>query len=190
MPTPDCAVTNQGLPGTLFRKVGTAPGSPGLRRIIPGNPAARDLAGVALADLPMTPSETVGPHPGLYKLFDIFSNLVCELRSPVTESNRRPSPYHACRFRLMPSGWVGLPQVGAMVVSEAVGLCLALPGAVVTWFVTGFPMPFAGRSLGQRLAGHPGHLGNRPAGTDRSSSPGMPGSGCVPPEAALEEDPR
>ena len=24
--------------------------------------------------------------------------------SPVTESNRRPSPYHACRFRLMPSG--------------------------------------------------------------------------------------
>ena len=40
MPTPDCAVTNQGLPGTLFRKVGTAPGSPGLRRIIPGNPAA------------------------------------------------------------------------------------------------------------------------------------------------------
>ena len=23
--------------------------------------------------------------------------------SPVTESNRRPSPYHACRFRLMTS---------------------------------------------------------------------------------------
>jgi hypothetical protein len=23
--------------------------------------------------------------------------------SPVTESNRRPSPYHACRFRMMPS---------------------------------------------------------------------------------------
>ena len=31
--------------------------------------------------------------------------------SPVTESNRRPSPYHACQFRLTPSGWVGLPQV-------------------------------------------------------------------------------
>ena len=28
--------------------------------------------------------------------------------------------------------------------SEAVGLRLVLPGAVVTWFVTGFPMPFAG----------------------------------------------
>ena len=52
--------------------------------------------------------------------------------SPVTESNRRPSPYHACRFRLMPSGWVGLPQVGGMPMSEYIALCLPLPGGVVT----------------------------------------------------------
>ena len=65
--------------------------------------------------------------------------------SPVTESNRRPSPYHAYRFRLMTSGWVGLPQVGAILVSEYVALGLSpFPGAVVTWFVTGFrisPLP-------------------------------------------------
>jgi hypothetical protein len=58
--------------------------------------------------------------------------------SPVTESNRRPSPYHACQFRLMASDRVGLPQVGAILVSEYVALRLSSPGAVVTWFVTGF----------------------------------------------------
>ena len=52
--------------------------------------------------------------------------------SPVTESNRRPSPYHACRFRLMPSGWVGLQQVRQVAVSAYVALCLPSPGAVVT----------------------------------------------------------
>jgi hypothetical protein len=40
VPVPDCAVTNQGLPGTLFPSVMTVPGSHGLRQIIPGNPAA------------------------------------------------------------------------------------------------------------------------------------------------------
>ena len=57
--------------------------------------------------------------------------------SPVTESNRRPSPYHAGRFRLGASYRVGLPQVAAIPVSEHVALCLSLPGAVVTWIVTG-----------------------------------------------------
>ena len=38
----------------------------------------------------------------------------------------------------MASGWVGLPQVGAILVSEHVALRLQSPGAVVTWFVTGF----------------------------------------------------
>ena len=37
----------------------------------------------------------------------------------------------------MPSGCVGLPQVGGIVVSEYVALRRPLPGGVVTWFVTG-----------------------------------------------------
>jgi len=57
--------------------------------------------------------------------------------SPVTESNRRPSPYHACRFRPMASGWVGLPQFRGIHVSVYVGLRRRLPGIVVTWIVTG-----------------------------------------------------
>jgi len=52
--------------------------------------------------------------------------------SPVTESNRRPSPHHAYRFRLVPSDWVGLPQVGGITLSEHVALCLPSPGVVVT----------------------------------------------------------
>src|SRR5262249_17404409 len=43
--------------------------------------------------------------------------------SPVTESNRRPSPYHACRFRLTPSHQVGLPQFRGRWVSGYVALC-------------------------------------------------------------------
>ena len=57
--------------------------------------------------------------------------------SPVTESNRRPSPYHACWFRLMGSHWVGLPQVGVIAASGCVVFRLPLPGVVVTYFVTG-----------------------------------------------------
>ncbi len=37
----------------------------------------------------------------------------------------------------MPSGWVGLPQVGGIAVSEYVALRLPLPGVVVTGVVTG-----------------------------------------------------
>ena len=93
---------------------------------------------MTLAELPMTRSGTARPHSSLHELFDLFSNNFCELRSPVTESNRRPSPYHACRFRLPSSGWVGLPQARRILVSEYVELGLPLPGIVVTWFVTGY----------------------------------------------------
>ena len=37
----------------------------------------------------------------------------------------------------MPSGWVGLPQITRLSVSDRVVLRLPPPGAVVTWFVTG-----------------------------------------------------
>src|ERR1017187_2009021 len=85
----------------------------------------------------MTRSGTARPHSSLHELFDLFSNNFCELRSPVTESNRRPSPYHACKFRLITSDWGGLPQVGRIAVSERVALRLPLPEVVVAWFVTG-----------------------------------------------------
>src|ERR1700729_3145080 len=49
----------------------------------PGKPGGRDLAGVALAELPMTRPETVRPHPGFYGLFYFFSNLFCELGAPL-----------------------------------------------------------------------------------------------------------
>jgi hypothetical protein len=45
------------------------------------NPGGCDLAGVALADLPMAPPGTVRPHQGLGRLLDFFSSLVCELRA-------------------------------------------------------------------------------------------------------------
>ena len=57
--------------------------------------------------------------------------------SPVTESNRRPSPYHACGFRPTASRWVALRHVRQMVLSGWVWLGLPRPGGVVTWLVTG-----------------------------------------------------
>jgi hypothetical protein len=42
--------------------------------------------------------------------------------SPVTESNRRPSPYHACRFHLIPSRGIGLPQIRALPTSVYIAL--------------------------------------------------------------------
>ena len=65
MPVPDCAVTNQGLPGTLFPEVMNGSG---ISRAAPEHPRKSggcDLAEVGLADLPMTPLETVRPHPGI-----------------------------------------------------------------------------------------------------------------------------
>ncbi len=46
-------------------------------------PGGRDLAEVALADLAMTRPETVRPHLGRYRLFDLFSNLASELGAPL-----------------------------------------------------------------------------------------------------------
>jgi hypothetical protein len=54
-----------------------------------------------------------------------------------TGSLIRPSLCHACRFRLTSSLWVGSSQVRRAAVSDCVALSLALPGAVVTLFVTG-----------------------------------------------------
>jgi len=45
--------------------------------------SGRDLAGAALADLPVTRPGTVRPHLGLYGVSGLFSNLVCELRAPL-----------------------------------------------------------------------------------------------------------
>jgi hypothetical protein len=107
--------------------------------IAPDNPRKsgdRDHAGVALADLPATRPGAVRPHPALHGHY-AFSNCVFELESPVTESNRKPSPYHAYLFRPMASGWVGLLRVRGISVSGHVALCRPLPGGVVPWFVTG-----------------------------------------------------
>jgi hypothetical protein len=57
--------------------------------------------------------------------------------SPVTESNRRPSPYHSCLFHPPGSLQVRLSQVAGILVSECVAFGLLLSVAVVTWFVTG-----------------------------------------------------
>src|SRR5436190_23839993 len=56
--------------------------------------------------------------------------------SPVTESNRRPSPYHACRFRLAATLWVVLRHVRATGLSGWVRLRLPWSEGVVTCFVT------------------------------------------------------
>jgi hypothetical protein len=52
------------------------------------------------------------------------------------ESNRRPSPYHACRFHPTTSYRVWLLQVRGVRVSEYVALCRPSAGVVVTYFVT------------------------------------------------------
>jgi hypothetical protein len=82
VPVPDCAVASQGLPGTCslgreqFRDLASC------ARLSP-EPGGRDLARVALANLPMTRPMTVRTHQGLCKLSDLFSNLVCELGTPL-----------------------------------------------------------------------------------------------------------
>src|SRR5215469_1952299 len=87
-----------------------------------------------------------GPNR-LVSHFDLEISQQIEIRktllswSPVTESNRRPSPYHACRFRLMPSSWVGLSQVAGIAASERVALRLPLTEVVVTCLVTGSGIP-------------------------------------------------
>ena len=60
------------------------------------------LAGLALAGCQCLLRAAVNPHRPSEPCPDFFESY-CFSWSPVTESNRRPSPYHACRFRLMPS---------------------------------------------------------------------------------------
>ena len=102
-------------------------------------PAARNNhGGQATSPEPGSSRDTPGAHENVRpKRDDKSRSKVKTFWSPVTESNRRPSPYHACRFRPMASHQVGLPQVRPIPASERVVLRLALPGAVVTWFVTG-----------------------------------------------------
>ncbi len=73
---------NQGLPSALFQGYEQFWDLMGCARSS-RKPGDRDLAGVALADLPMTRPETVRPHPGLYRISDFFLNIVCELGAPL-----------------------------------------------------------------------------------------------------------
>ena len=90
----------------------------------------------ALAGPPVPLRAAVSPHRPPEPGPDFFESCRSSW-SPVTESNRRPSPYHACRFRLMASGWVQLPHFRGLRVSGCVALCLLSPRAVVARFVTG-----------------------------------------------------
>jgi len=76
----------------------------------PGNPAVV-ASPKWLRPTRLGPFSRPRPHPGLRRLLELFSNISCELRSPVTESNRRPSPYHACRIRPIVSRQVGSLEV-------------------------------------------------------------------------------
>jgi hypothetical protein len=121
------------MPGAVQREAkgsGISPAAPD----IPG-PCGSGITGGAFVGLSLPMMAAISPHRPSEPRPDFFES--CHFTwSPVTESNRRPSPYHACRFRLMASGWVGLPQVGRLSVSGRVGPSLLLPEGVVTWFVT------------------------------------------------------
>lgn len=93
-----------------IRDLTGCPGIPGPLRIGPG----RSGAGLAVRIL----RAAVCPHRHPWPI-RIFSNQVTYL-SPVTESKRRASPYHASRFRLTLSHQVGLPQVRRIPVSGCV----------------------------------------------------------------------
>jgi len=75
VPVPDCAVTSQGLPGTLFPRVMNSSGISRTTPDHPRKPGGRDHADVALADLPMTRHETARPHQGRYRPSEFFSNI-------------------------------------------------------------------------------------------------------------------
>jgi hypothetical protein len=120
-----------------------SPPWPGSGGAAPGIPGA---AGMAWRDWRWPGCQyllraAVSPHRPSGHCLDFFESC-CSSWSPVTESNRRPSPYHACRFRPMASRWVRLPQVGGIGVSGCVTLRPTLPEGVVTWFVTCFRTSF------------------------------------------------
>jgi hypothetical protein len=110
----------------------------GIWRGCPGHPRScrHGLAGLALAGCQCLLRAAVSPHRPLRAHSNLFESCRSSW-SPVTESNHRPSPYHAFQFGLRASDWVGLPQVGGISVSRYIALSRPLPGAVVTWFVTG-----------------------------------------------------
>ena len=121
-----CAVTGAGLSGARF------PWLPGARDLT-GWPRAAGMARPSGSlggqcgpcGQPLVPTGHRSPCPDFFEFYR-------SSWSPVTESNRRSSPYHACRFRLMASYWVGLPQVRGISASGYVALCPPVPGVVVT----------------------------------------------------------
>ena len=92
-----------------------APVSQWLRSMAPDSGWRRQHGGAGrAASIPCgQPLVPTGPPRHCRVFFESYSSSW----SPVTESNRRPSPYHACRFRPSVSHWVGLPQVRAMLLS-------------------------------------------------------------------------
>jgi hypothetical protein len=74
----------------------------------PGHPRScrHGLAGLALAGCQCLLRAAVSPHRPSEPCPDFFESYGSSW-SPVTESNRRPPPYHACRFRPMVSHQVG-----------------------------------------------------------------------------------
>lgn len=79
---------------------------------------------------PLVPTCNANDQPNFFRKISFNWN-------SVTESNRRSSPYHACRIRLPRSRWVVLPQPRRIFAYGYVALRLSVPGAVVTWQVTG-----------------------------------------------------
>ena len=80
-----------------------------------------------------------GAHEGHFpsSIFADWFRKTCITWSLVTESNRRPSPYHACRFRPTASR-LGRITAGRRDCGRWLRRAMsAIAGGVVTWFVTG-----------------------------------------------------
>ena len=118
------APEDPGVPTAVAWDLADCQGIPG-----PGGKVSRERRCLGC---PRALPTAVRPHRHAHYSREFLSNNVVWLESPVTESNRRPSPYHACRFRLMPSRWVGLPQVRAVPRFVYVALRRPLPEGVVT----------------------------------------------------------
>jgi hypothetical protein len=166
----DRAVTGAGLSGALFPRLPRGPGSDGPPRALPE--LSPWPSGVVRRADSSPLRAAVSPHRPSEPRLDFFESWRSSW-SPVTESNRRPSPYHACRFHLMASHRVGLPQARGIPVSEHVALRRQLPGGVVACLVTGSkphrpPRPGA-------HAGRPRAPGDRAAAGQRAAASPDPG---------------
>jgi hypothetical protein len=66
------------------------------RRAESGEPngGSSHVLGVGLHDLALPGMRANSPHLRLNRQANKYSNLSFDLQSPLTESNRRPSPYH------------------------------------------------------------------------------------------------